>query len=258
LSKAVVVTQAAAAPALDVDKTAIPAVYTAAGYPIAVTSNATWTVTVSSGAAWCTATPASGNGNGTVNVAVTANTAVTERSATVTIASGSLSKAVVVTQDACPTPTYAASTQTWTFTGSSLTWSDAIRIPGCNKSSFTSSATNPQCRSYTSGTNTWYYYNWAYVNTNAAALCPAPWHVPTKADFDALAAATNAAGLVAWGYGGYANGGSMDDTSRAYYWSSTVDPSDTDSAYSLNYYSVGNLYEYAYAKSLGLQVRCVK
>ena len=75
------------------------------------------------------------------------------------------------------TPPYAASTKTWTF--GEQTWSDAIHIPECNKSSFTERYYETQCRSYTQGANTWYYYNWLYVNKHAARLCHSPWRVPS-------------------------------------------------------------------------------
>jgi hypothetical protein len=156
------------------------------------------------------------------------------------------------------TPPHAASTQAWTFGNSSLMWSDAIHVPECNKETFEESLTKPQCRSYTSGTSTWYYYNWLYVNANAATLCPQPWRVPTRSDFDALVGVTTSSALAdAWVYGGAASGGSMSNPSFAYYWSSTVYPSDTNFAYYLLYYS-GNLNVIAYNKYYGFQVRCVK
>jgi hypothetical protein len=255
LSKTVAVTQEAASAVLSVDKTEITAVYTAAGYPVAVTSNTTWTVTVSSGATWCTALPATGTANGTVTINVAGNPSVESRAATVTFAAGTLSKAVSVTQ-AANVPTYAASTQTWTF-GSTLVWSDAIQIPDCNKSSFTTSDTDPHCRSYTLGDNTWYYYNWAYVNTNAATLCPQSWHVPTYTDFGALSATPDRSILpAAWGYGGYVRGSNVDDVdSHGIYWGST--PNGCCYASSLNFV-LGGLILYESYLDYGFQVRCVQ
>jgi hypothetical protein len=98
------------------------------------------------------------------------------------------------------------------------------------------------------------------VNTNAAALCPAPWHVPTSDDFDALVAATNAAELIAaWGYGGEAyRSPHISQESSAFYWSSTLSPSDSHYAIYLAYDS-RSVYElYFYYKDYGYQVRCVK
>ena len=100
LTRQVAVTQSSAAPALAVDKTTIPAAIAAATYSIGVTSNSTWTATVNSGATWCTVSPASGSGDGTVNVSVTANSIMASRSATVTFTSGTLTHTTTVTQAA--------------------------------------------------------------------------------------------------------------------------------------------------------------
>jgi hypothetical protein len=149
------------------------------------------------------------------------------------------------------TPPNVASTKTWTF--GDLLWSDAIRMPDCNHTDFTESYTSPYCRSYSSGA-TWYYYNWTYVNTKKTEMCPNPWRVPTKADFDYLASRTTLDYLsTEWGYGGYASGSGMNYvTSDGYYWSS--EQYDGTYAYRLYFYpSVGIAY-----KRYGYQVRCVK
>jgi hypothetical protein len=101
LTKQVTVTQAAAAPVLNVDKATIDATVAANSYPIGVTSNLTWTAAVNSGATWCTLTNANATtGNGTVTVNVAENPTVETRTATVTLTSGTLTKAVAVTQAA--------------------------------------------------------------------------------------------------------------------------------------------------------------
>ncbi|MDR3236269.1 MAG: SUMF1/EgtB/PvdO family nonheme iron enzyme [Prevotellaceae bacterium] len=82
--------------ALTVDKTTIVATIVAGTYTVAVTSNVAWTA--ASDAAWCTVTPASGSGNDTVTVTVNGNPGATARNATVTIAGGTLSQQVAVTQ----------------------------------------------------------------------------------------------------------------------------------------------------------------
>lgn len=155
-------------------------------------------------------------------------------------------------------PPYAASTKTWTFGSSTLTWSDAIHCHECDRESFTESYTDPQCRSYTSGTTTWYYYNWPYVDVNKEKLCPSPWRVPSWEDFLELMGNTSASRLIAeWGYGGYADGSSMSNVSTvAYYWSSTEDR--TDHAYYLYYYSSLIPTESYYNEHFGYQIRCVK
>jgi endoglucanase len=65
-----------------------------------IKSNMQWTITVSD--AWCTVSPASGEGGGTVKVDVSAsaNTTLSVRNATLTVAAGALSKIVAVTQEA--------------------------------------------------------------------------------------------------------------------------------------------------------------
>jgi hypothetical protein len=151
---------------------------------------------------------------------------------------------------------YPASTQTWTF--GNLTWSDAIRVPDCNKTAFVESDTEPQCRSYTSGTVTRYYYNWAYVNANAATLCPSPWIVPSHFDFNALNVVTNAATLgQAWGYGGHADGTNVHPSAYGFYWSSTSGA--TGYAYALAYVTGGSITpEHFTRRYYGFEVRCVR
>jgi hypothetical protein len=243
-------------PTLSVDKPEIPAAAAAGSYSITITSNTAWTVAVNAGATWCNASPASNRGNGTVNVTVGENLTIAERSATITITADTLNKTVKVIQAVYSL--HAASTQTWTFGSSTLTWSDVIHIPECNKTTFGISNTEPACRSHTEGANTWYYYNWPYVNANAHTLCPAPWRVPAREDFDALVAVTTTGELSAvWGYGGLAHSTVYDVSSQADYWSSTE--VDTGYAYYLLYRSCNtDLLVYSTTKELGHQVRCVK
>jgi uncharacterized protein (TIGR02145 family) len=154
------------------------------------------------------------------------------------------------------TPRYAASTKTWTF--GTQTWSDVIRIPECNKNDFKNSSKEPQCRSYTSGGKTYYYYNWQYVTKNVATLCPSSWRVPTQSDFDVLVHNTTGAALAAaWGFGGLAGGSSMrNESTHAYYWSSTEHLSGY--AYDLRYADDGTLEVNYYGEAYGFQIRCVK
>jgi hypothetical protein len=164
-------------------------------------------------------------------------------------------------EETITTPTYAASTHTWTFGSSTLTWSDAIQMPACNKADFdggTWDAPKADGRSYTHDGKTYYYYSWPYVNQNAVQLCPNPWRVPTKADFEALADAASASELIdAWGYGGSAHSSGIDDaTSFGSYWSSTA--TGDDIANLLDYYSGSMIIVGENSKDYGLQVRCVK
>jgi hypothetical protein len=151
-------------------------------------------------------------------------------------------------------PPYAASNKVWII--GNQTWSDAIHIPECDNPGFEDSDTEPRCYSYTSDTTTRHYYNWVYVDTYASDLCPSPWRVPACEDFETLTHTVDHNTLGAlWGYGGYANGGSMHGVgARAYYWSSTE---NTCYAYNL-LYSGGNPHVNYDTKYYGFQVRCVK
>jgi hypothetical protein len=235
-------------------------VTTAGGdYPVVLASNASWAAAVSAeGDGWCTVTPTSGTGRSALTITVAESTLeAPDRSATVTITSGTLTQTVDVRQMFMPTPTYAASTQTWTFGASTLVWSDAIQIPGCNKDTYANSDTEPQCRSYTSGTNTWYYYNWPYVNQHAAQLCPTPWRVPATSDWEALIVAADPSTLTyEWELGGYANLSSVTSIYNvAYMWSST----EYSSTYAYRgYYYAGSLGVDHTPKFYGFQVRCVQ
>ncbi|MDR1273908.1 MAG: hypothetical protein LBK12_05095 [Odoribacteraceae bacterium] len=150
-------------------------------------------------------------------------------------------------------PPHAATTQTWSLDGK--TWSDAIQMPDCNKESFEESETEPQGRSYRSGGKTYYYYNWAYVNANKNTMCPSPWRVPTRQDFERLynldMDAHQQATFEEWGLGGYITDGSVHDaSSSAYFWSSSAD------AYYYCYFYGDHAENLSYPD--GLQVRCVR
>jgi uncharacterized lipoprotein NlpE involved in copper resistance len=164
-------------------------------------------------------------------------------------------KSSVEKKEKIETPPYAASTKTWTF--GKQVWSDAIRIPECNKASFSESLDTPDCRSYTDGSETWYYYNWAYVDTKKITLCPDPWRVPTEADFDELIANTTNKQLVnAWGLPGTAYGSYMQYAgSDCYIWS--ADKLHTYGAYSV-FFDNNNASTRSADKNYGFQVRCVR
>jgi uncharacterized protein (TIGR02145 family) len=238
-------------------------------YAFSLACNTVWTAAVSSGATWCTVQPAAGNGDATGTITIAKNTAPESRTATVTFTAGTLTRAVAMTQAALTviTPPNAASTQTWVF--GDQTWSDAIHIPNCNKSSFVDSYTDPQCRSYTENSTTWYYYNWPYVNVNAVALCPSPWRVPLQSDFGTLVSTLGGntqsardALIAAWGFTGYALGNSVyKESDGTTYWSATG--YDGDEAYTLSYvgYYAYGLYINPQSIDLmyyGFPVRCVK
>jgi hypothetical protein len=151
------------------------------------------------------------------------------------------------------TPPYAASPQTWAF--GNLIWSDAIQMPNCDKEDFKDSDISPQGRSYTSGEDTYYYYNWPYVNANKAKMCPSPWRVPSSADIDDLVVSDISAEqiITSWGLGGFALGSRVYDvyshlylwgngTTQPYFWSGYGDPA----------------YDPDQEDHPGFQVRCVR
>jgi hypothetical protein len=161
--------------------------------------------------------------------------------------------------ESAKTPPLAATTQTWTF--GDQTWSDAIHCPECNKETFEESYTAPQCRSYTESGKTFYYYNWAYVDANKNKMCPSPWRVPTKEDFEILANNTTTSALTdAWGYGGFVyDDGSVYAVSRQFhYWSSTDDSRYYTHAYFFCIDVSGSISPSNDYKDSGKQVRCVK
>jgi hypothetical protein len=158
------------------------------------------------------------------------------------------------------TPPRAASTQTWTF--GEQVWSDAIRMPRCDKSDFIESYTFPDCRSYTDGNSTWYYYNWAYVEVNKKWLCPAPWRVPTKDDFEVLIGNTTPNSLIeAWGLPGIVYFDYKDEMRMLYVEERGRNWSMTDYSYWESYaieWGEEGLQVRALGKMRGLQVRCVR
>jgi uncharacterized protein (TIGR02145 family) len=260
LTRTVVVTQAAAAPLLIVAPVIIDATAGEASYPIAVTSNTDWTARVDGDAAWCTLSGATGKGSGTVIVNTAFNVATETRSTTVTITADTLVRVVSVMQGEW----YAASGETWAF--GNQTWSDAIRMPLCNKDTFSHSYTEADCRSFAFEGKLFYYYNWLYVSQNGERMCPTPWRVPTQADFSDLI--TNLGGntqsarntiRAAWGNGGHADGRGSELMSQfAYYWSATELSGVGTYAHILQYNDYEVSAGYSSAKELGFQVRCVR
>ena len=65
---------------------------------ITVTSNTSWTATVTGGS-WCSVTPNSGTNNGTVTVTAQENTGTATRTATITVTAGDITRTATVTQN---------------------------------------------------------------------------------------------------------------------------------------------------------------
>jgi hypothetical protein len=257
-------------PWMEVAPASISASTTANSYAFSVACGMAWTAAVDLNAAlWCTLTDNSADGNGTVTVNVTENTDAAPRTATITVTAGKTTLPVTVAQEAATVPPpdvtvaqppHAASASTWAFgtVAQPLVWSDVIRISDCNKTAFTNSTTVPQCRSYTSGGKTYYYYNWAYVNANKATMCPDPWRVPEVWDFnDVVLVITTNTLSSAWGYGGRANGTNIDNVdSKAWLWSSSPATDHPGEGWYLTYAQYSYSSEYN-SQEYGFQVRCV-
>ncbi|MDR3180945.1 MAG: BACON domain-containing protein [Prevotellaceae bacterium] len=194
LTQQVTVTQAALpAPTiiLAVNKTYIDGSSISTTHSIGITSNSTWTATVSTGATWCTVSPSSGRASGSVTVRISINTLPEPRTASIIFASGPLTDAVDVMQRQSPyittyntsdAPSHAASNQVWAFTAS--TWSDDIQIPECDKADHITSNTVPDCYSQTANGASTYYYNWPYIDSYKNTLCDKGWQAsPDVGDY---------------------------------------------------------------------------
>ena len=128
--------------------------YNACADTFAITSNVTWTITISGTTAsgtsntiptWLTVTPTLGSNNAVINIAAVANTTTAARYAYIVVTSGNFSKTILVTQPAAPAsylyvsrtsitlPTYNACADTFAI-ASNVNWSITIS---------TSISTNP-------------------------------------------------------------------------------------------------------------------
>lgn len=97
-SETVTVSQAAADVQLAVSPTSLSFTENGSSEDITITCNSDWTV--SSNQTWCTVSPASGSSNGKVTVTAIANDSNNNRSATITVKSGNVTREVSVTQAA--------------------------------------------------------------------------------------------------------------------------------------------------------------
>jgi uncharacterized protein (TIGR02145 family) len=76
--------------------------------------------------------------------------------------------------------------QTWIV--GSQEWSDAVRMSGCNKTSYSNGPNNnfnADCRNATNGFDG-HYFSWCMVARFADTLCPGDWRVPSTEDFAEL------------------------------------------------------------------------
>jgi hypothetical protein len=157
------------------------------------------------------------------------------------------------------TPPNAASKGIWII-GSQI-WSDEINISACSTNSLADNDdNNPGCH-YGGYASSGYhcYYNWRYVDQNAGTLCPSPWRVPSRTDFNTVIYYHTAATLQAiWPYNGYANGnGYYNYNTFGYYWTSTG--IDAQNAYQFSYStSDGRIITASDGRKYGFAVRCVR
>ncbi|MDR2292652.1 MAG: BACON domain-containing protein [Prevotellaceae bacterium] len=89
-----------AEPNLEVERTVINAPAEGGVYVVKITSNVTWTVTVSANSAWCIVSPLSKDGDGDINITVTANETIIPLTATLTVTAGDIVKEITVNQAA--------------------------------------------------------------------------------------------------------------------------------------------------------------
>jgi uncharacterized protein (TIGR02145 family) len=176
------------------------------------------------------------------------------------------------------TPPGAASTQTWVV--GNQTWSAPLKVvSGCEvATNFGTYASHPAAYVRTSGvySGSGYLYSSLCVVETASTLCPAPWRLPTKADFISLDESFGGNGanrtsvsedyvtlnyITKWGavLGGYAVMEIIDQVEQtAYYWSSTIEGTmHYYLATSLTYLTVSPQTKFD-NNWQGYQVRCVK
>jgi uncharacterized protein (TIGR02145 family) len=180
------------------------------------------------------------------------------------------------------TPPGAASTQTWTA-GTQI-WSDALQKAQTGCIEVTHMGPNdapeppgPYYRASDLYSGSGYLYNWRCVNEYGAQLCPSPWRVPSRNDFQTLDGILGGNGsthtetpewvtdnyVTRWGgvYGGSSFLNSIDKPgTTAWYWSSSLTSSGgTLIAHILFFDSTGRVYSDSYGNQIyGNQVRCVK
>jgi hypothetical protein len=154
------------------------------------------------------------------------------------------------------TPPAAKTTNTWTF-GSQI-WSDLIvaQPTNCTRVSFSLTSVDYPSPEYSVISSNEYYYNWVCVDAAQSVMCPSPWRVPTKSDFETLAGNTSFATLYsAWGSGGtfFAGSNHVDyEGFSQWLWSSESDYS----IYKWLFITDGSIN--SSAQKHGFQVRCVK
>jgi hypothetical protein len=160
-------------------------------------------------------------------------------------------------------PNTAYTTKTWMIgTGSSAqTWSDRIVSPTCTKVS----AIPTFGGSYYSEVDGHFYYAHGCIMNNQTTLCPTPWRIPNRVDFDRLAASLGGRTTPAiqrlnaeWGTGGLHSNGAVSNANISVWALLTSESANKLTAFTLtSAFSVDSNYATA-ASGTGLQLRCVK
>ena len=110
-------------PYLTVNPSSLSFGYSGGSDSFTISSNVSWTVT--SSATWCTVSPSSGSNNGTVTVKASENTSTADRTATITVTGGGITKTISVTQghkDSDPYLTVNKSSLSFDYSGGSSTF----------------------------------------------------------------------------------------------------------------------------------------
>jgi hypothetical protein len=224
---------------------------------ISYTANNSATITLNSGSSFPTGV--SGNANGSsYTISGTPSTTGTFGYSFTAVASGCSSTAAVgtLTVNAVPTPSGAASTQTWSY--GTLTWSDRLTTAApsqCASTASFSASDAPPAQYLVKGANT--YYNWPCVTAGAAELCPSPWRVPTNADYQNLRSSGAPALGRLWGFGGGVKPPALGYSVDEYHllWTSSDRYTGTAHCGMMSEYSNMSC---ASDYNIGYQIRCVK
>jgi hypothetical protein len=263
------VSQAGMPVVLTVSETAITVSSEASAETFTVTCNTNWTATTD--ASWLTFT--NGSGDATEGTIVTANIPAhegyTRRTATITIAAGTVNRTVAVAQRGMPVtaPTTAASTYIWTYGALEMTDYIELTTAGCiaggagasneNPDVWTNtrSNTDPMCVTQTVDGKTYYYYNWPFATQKGSDLCPDPWRVPSKDDLAGLAGYPKDELLQDWGGYGWRGDGFAGPGSGIQIWTTTETGAETASFF---YVTWGVGFWDGDPKSTGQAIRCVR
>ena len=120
-NKTISVTQNGTAAVLTLDSSILEFTSGSGSKMFRISSNTSWAV--SSNRSWCNVSPSSGSGDGSVTVKVEENTSTSERTAMITVESGTITRTLSVTQNGVePTPQPAPEPNERTFTVGSVTF----------------------------------------------------------------------------------------------------------------------------------------